>query len=236
MKIDVLADAETVAKRAAAVIAEEARATVAANGRFCFALSGGRTPWMMLQALVDEDVPWDSVHLIQVDERIAPAGHPDRNLTHIQENLLSRVKLRPDQMHAMPVDASNLHAEAESYSRTLMTVCGLPPILDLIHLGLGPDGHTASLVPEDPTLRIHHSDVAITGPYQGRQRMTLTYPMINRSRRILWVVTGDEKAGPLARLSNGDHSIPAGRIDRDRSFVLADRAAASQLSASSQTP
>ena len=226
MRIDVLADAEGVAKRAAAVIAEEARAAVAARGRFLLAVSGGKTPWILLRALATEAVPWEHVHVVQVDERVAPEGHPDRNLTHLRETLLEHAPLRPGQIHAMPVDAPDLEAAAASYARTLREIAGTPPVLDLALLGLGPDGHTASLVPGDPVLKVADRDVAITGVYQGRRRMTLTYPMLNRSRNILWVVTGVEKVPMLKRLQDGDASIPAGRIRRDPALILTDRAAA----------
>jgi 6-phosphogluconolactonase len=229
VKIEILADADAVARKGAAIIAAEARAAVTARGLFVMAVSGGHTPWLMLGALAGEDVPWESVHVVQVDERVAPAGHPDRNLTHIRESLLQHVPLRPEQVHGMPVEAADLQSAAASYVLTLQQVAGSPPILDLIHLGLGPDGHTASLVPADPVLRVADADVAVTGVYQGRQRMTLTYPIINRSRRILWLVTGSEKAAMLVRLRDGDLSIPAGRVRRDKALVIADRAAAGQL-------
>lgn len=229
MNIEVLTDADAVARKGAEVIAAEARAAVAARGRFIMAVSGGHTPWQMLRVLAGEAVPWRGVHVVQVDERVAPAGHPDRNLTHLHESLLERTPLSPEQIHAMPVEAPDLEAAARSYARTLQEIAGSPPVLDLVHLGLGPDGHTASLVPEDPVLDVVDADVALTGVYQGRRRMTLTYPIINRSRRILWLVTGSEKAGPLVRLRNGDVSIPAGCVRQDRALVLVDRAAASQL-------
>ncbi len=229
MKIDILADADAVARKGASIIAAEARDAAAARGRFNFAVSGGHTPWIMLRALAGEKVPWEAVHLFQVDERAAPDGHPDRNLTHLRESLLARVPLRPDQVHAMPVEAPDAAAAAQSYAQTLREVTGSPPILDLVHLGLGPDGHTASLVPGDPVLNVADADVAWTGVYQGRRRMTLTYPIINRARRILWLVTGDEKAGPLVRLRDADSAIPAGRVHQDQAVVLADRAAAARL-------
>ena len=228
MEVEVFADADAVARKAAAIIAGEARAAVAIRRRFIVAVSGGQTPWIMLRVLANEDVPWNDVHLVQVDERVAPTGHPDRNLTHLRESLLSRVPLRPDQVHAMPVEAPDLDAAAGRYARILQEIAGSPPILDLVHLGLGPDGHTASLVPGDPVLTIENMDVAMTGIYQGRRRMTLTYPIIDRSRRILWVVTGAEKARPLARLRDADASIPAGRVCQDRAVVLADVAATSE--------
>jgi 6-phosphogluconolactonase len=226
MKIEVLPDSDAVARAGAAFTAEEARAAVAARGRFVMALSGGRTPWVMLRALADEPMPWSDVHVVQVDERVAPAGDPDRNLTHLRESLLAHCPLRPEQIHAMPVESTDLDAAARRYALTLREIAGAPAVLDLAHLGLGPDGHTASLVPGDAVLEVTAADVALTGVYQGRRRMTLTYPMLNRARRIVWLVTGREKADMLARLQAGDESIPAGRIRRDQALALADREAA----------
>jgi 6-phosphogluconolactonase len=225
MRIEVLAEVETVARRAATIVAEEARAAVEARGRFIVAVSGGHTPWLMLRALAAQDVPWAGLHIVQVDERVAPAGHPDRNLTHLRESLLEHAPLRPEQVHPMPVEEPDLDAAAASYAQTLQKLAGLPAVLDLVHLGLGPDGHTASLVPGDPVLDVTDADVAPTGVYQGRRRMTLTYPLLNRSRRILWLVTGSEKSAMLGRLRAGDGSIPAGRVRQDRALVLVDRAA-----------
>jgi 6-phosphogluconolactonase len=228
MKIEALADADSVARAGAALTAAEARAAVAARGRFIVAFSGGHTPWQMLRALADEQVPWAGVHVVQVDERVAPAGDPDRNLTHLRESLLARCPLRPEQVHAMPVESADLEAAGGRYALTLQQIAGSPPVLDLAHLGLGPDGHTASLVPGDPVLDVTDADVALTGVYQGRRRMTLTYPMLNRARRIVWLVTGGEKAEMLARLGRGDQSIPAGRIDQHQALVLADHEAAAR--------
>jgi 6-phosphogluconolactonase len=226
LKIEVLGDAESVARRAAALIAAEARSAAALRGRFVMAVSGGHTPWIMLRALASETVPWQAVHIVQVDERVAPAGDPDRNLTHLQASLLDVVPLPPEQIHAMLVESPDLEAAANQYAQTLNEIAGSPAVLDLVHLGLGPDGHTASLVPGDPVLEITNSDVALTGIYQGRRRMTLTYPVINRARHILWVVTGAEKVEMLARLRNADASIPAGRVSSKDAMVLADSAAA----------
>jgi 6-phosphogluconolactonase len=229
MNIETLADAESVARAGAAVTASEARAAVAARGRFVVAFSGGHTPWRMLRALADESMPWASVHVVQVDERVAPAGDTDRNLTHLRESLVARSPLRPEQVHAMPVESTDLEAACARYAATLREIAGSPPLLDLAHLGLGPDGHTASLVPGDPVLEVTGADVALAGPYQRRRRMTLTYPMLNRCRRIVWLVTGREKAEMLARLCRGDRTIPAGRISREQALVLADREAAARL-------
>jgi 6-phosphogluconolactonase len=228
MRYEVLSDSEAVAKRAAEVIAEKARGAVAARGLFVMAVSGGTTPWLMLFALTEETVPWEKVHVVQVDERVAPSGHRDRNLTHLRETLLEHAPLREEQIYPMPVEVPDLEIAAKAYVQTLREIAGTPPILDLSHLGLGPDGHTASLVPGDPVLNVDDRDVAVTGMYQGRQRMTLTYPALNRSRDILWVVTGTEKVPMLKRLLDGDASIPAGRIRRDSTLILADRAAAGE--------
>ena len=226
MNIEILIDADAVARKAAEVIAAEARATVAERGRFIMAVSGGHTPWKMLRALANEKVPWEGVRVVQVDERVAPAGDPDRNLSHLRESLLEHAPLRPEQIFAMPVESPDLDAAAIRYAMTLKEIAGSPPVLDLVHLGLGPDGHTASLVPGDPVLNVTDSDVALTGVYQGRRRMTLTYPILNRARRVLWLVTGNDKVDALARLREADTSIPGGKIHRDQAMVLADQAAA----------
>jgi 6-phosphogluconolactonase len=223
MKMEMLADADAAAQAAAEFIASEARAAVAARGRFVMAVSGGRTPWIMLKALAGEDVPWPAIYIAQVDERVAPAGHPDRNLTHLQESLLQHAPLKPEQVLAMPVESDDLEAAAKRYAESLRVIAGAPPTLDLIHLGLGPDGHTASLVPGDPVLDVTDRDVATTGVYQGRRRMTLTYPMLNRARRILWLATGGDKAAMISRLMASDKSIPAGRVPPDRAIVLASK-------------
>ena len=228
MKIEVLADANAAAQRAAEFIHAAALEAVAARGVFAFAVSGGRTPWRMLAALGPLAMPWDRTHIFQVDERVAPQGDPDRNMTHIAESLLSRVTLAPDHMHAMPVNALDLASGAAHYARDLETVAGAPPVLDLVHLGLGPDGHTASLVPNDPVLQVAGANVALTAPYQGHPRMTLTYPVLDRARCVLWLVTGAEKVPMLARLMAGDRGIPAGRVNSERAVVLADAAAAAR--------
>jgi 6-phosphogluconolactonase len=229
MNIEILMDADAVAKKAAAIIAAEARAAVAARGRFSLAVSGGRTPWQMLRVLASEDVPWSSVEIVQVDERVAPAGDPNRNLTHMQESLLELVSLPAGHVHAMPVESSDLEAGAAQYAAMLENIAGRPPVLDLVHLGLGPDGHTASLIPGDSVLNVTDKDVATTGVYQAHPRMTLTYPTLNRARQILWLVTGADKRDALRRLRNADPSTPAGRVQQDSAILLADREAAEAL-------
>jgi 6-phosphogluconolactonase len=234
MRIEVLANSESVARRAASFIADEAWEAVAARGQFVLAVSGGHTPWMMLHRLAALGIPWRAVHIFQIDERVAPAGHPDRNLTHLRETLLPLAPLPQDQIYAMPVESPDLAAAAERYAGTLQKIAGTPLVIDLVHLGLEPDGHTASLVPGDPVLDVEDADVALSGPYQGRRRMTLTYPILNRARRVLWVVTGGEKAEMLNRLVEGDRTIPAGRVRSDRAVLLTDCAAGGALRAAAR--
>lgn len=226
IELQSFADADIVARRAAAYIAGKAREAVLARGRFNLAVSGGRTPWAMLRALAGEDVPWINVHVFQADERVAPPRDPDRNLSHVYDNLVDRVALPPANLHAMRVEATDLAAAAQAYAEELATYAGTPPVLDLVHLGLGPDGHTASLVPGDPVLTEDHADVALTGTYQGRRRMTLTYPLLDRARTVLFVVTGADKAAMVARLVRRDPAIPAGRVTGQRALIMADAAAA----------
>lgn len=228
MKFEVVADADSAASEAARFIARAATAAVADHGSFVMAVSGGHTPWLMLRALALEDLPWKFVQIVQVDERIAPPGDPDRNLTHLRESL-AHAPLSPTQIHPMPVESSDLYEACAQYAKTLQGIAGSPPLLDLAHLGLGPDGHTASLVPGDPVRDVRDVDVALTGTYQGRRRMTLTYPILNRSRQVLWVVTGSDKAEVLPRLLARDLSIPAGEVRDDHAMLIADRAAASRL-------
>jgi 6-phosphogluconolactonase len=232
VKIEVHSDDETVAREGAAIIAADARAAVSLRGRFIMAVSGGRTPWLMLRALAGEQLPWENVHVFQVDERVAPEGDPDRNLTHLRESLLARAPQLPGRIYAMPVEAADLNRAAQQYAATLQNVASSPSVLDLVHLGLGPDGHTASLVPGDPVLDVINADVTVTRPYQGRRRMTLTFPIINRARRVLWLVTGRGKVEALVRLRDRDPSIPASRVRQDRALILADRPAAQQLGTS----
>jgi 6-phosphogluconolactonase len=229
VKIEIFPDAASVTRAAAVFIAAESRAAIAARGRFVAALSGGNTPWLMLRALWDQGVPWDAVQVVQVDERIAPAGDPERNLTHLHENLLGHTPLRPEQIHAMGVESPDPEMAAAQYAQVIAELAGSPSVLDLVHLGLGADGHTASLIPGDAVLDVTEADVALTGIYQGRRRMTLTYPMLNRACRVLWLVTGLEKAAMLHRLQHGDLSIPAGRVRRDTALIFADTAAAGTL-------
>jgi 6-phosphogluconolactonase len=215
---EVVDDAAHLARRAAEFVAERARTAVADHGSFTFAVSGGRTPWAMFAELAHEDVPWSSVVIYQVDERVAPAGDPDRNLTHLREALTGAAAGAT--VKAMPVNASDLAAGASEYA------AALPERFDLVHLGMGPDGHTASLVPGDPVLDITGQDVGVTEPYMGHRRMTLTFPAIDRAHEVVWLISGADKAAPLAKLYARDTSIPAGRVTTTSQVVFADKAAA----------
>lgn len=217
LELEILPDAAAVAKRGAEVVSGCAAEAIAARGRFTFAVSGGHTPWAMFAELA-ACLPWARVAVYQVDERVAPDGDPERNLTHLLASLPAGAA---GGVHAMPVTAADLEAAASRYA------AALPDAFDLVHLGLGADGHTASLVPADPVLGVADRDVAVTGAYQGHRRMTLTYPVLGRARRILWLVTGADKADALRRLRHGDASVPAGRVARERALILADQAAAS---------
>jgi 6-phosphogluconolactonase len=216
LEIEVLSDAEAVARRGAEVVAASAAAAVDDHGDFTFAVSGGKTPWAMFAHLAGK-IPWEKVTIFQVDERVAPEGDPDRNLTQLTRSLPPGGAA---DVRAMPVDADDLERAVAEYAATL------PGRFDLVHLGLGPDGHTASLVPGDPVLDVTDALVALTGEYQGRRRMTLTYPVLERARKILWLVTGEDKIDALARLRAGDRSIPAGRVSTENALVVADAAAA----------
>jgi 6-phosphogluconolactonase len=214
-ELEVLPDPDAVARRGAEFVAAQARAAVGERGRFTFAVSGGRTPWAMFAHLADEDVPWAQTAIWQVDERVAPAGDPDRNLAHLLASLLAQAEA---EVHPMPVEDDDLEAAAARYAQSL------PERFDLIHLGLGPDGHTASLVPGDPVLEVSDRAVALTGIYMGRRRMTLTYPTLNSARQVLWLVTGEDKVDALARLRAGDRSIPAARVSAGAQLIVADAA------------
>lgn len=218
IELEVAGDEKAASRRAAELIAAAGAEAAAERGRFAFAMSGGRSPWAMLAILGDlEEMPWDRTELFQVDERVAAPGDQERNLTHMVLGLSMSHQpvLRP-----MPVTQRDLDAAAREYEASL------PDRLDVVHLGLGPDGHTASLVPGDPVLDVTDRRVAMTAePYQDHRRMTLTYPTLADARRIVWLVTGADKQEPLAKLLAEDESISAGRVRNEDMVVVADEAA-----------
>ncbi len=212
----VVKDAAALAAEAASLVATIVHDVVASRGKFTLAVSGGHTPWAMFAELAQRKLPWEVVRIFQVDERVAPEGAPDRNLTHLRSSLGTALAA----VVPMPVGESDLEAAAASYA------AALPERFDLVHLGLGADGHTASLVPGDSVLDVRDRLVAVTGLYQGQRRMTLTYSGLARADRLLWLVAGPDKAGALVSLLGGDRSIPAGRVQAKQSTILADASAA----------
>lgn len=198
---------------AADVIVQELKAQIASRGSASIAVSGGRTPWPVFERLSEGAIPWTAIDVFQVDERVAPLGSADRNLTGLEETLLDRV---PARAHPMPVDAPDLETAARRYATEL------PPSLDVVHLGLGDDGHTASLVPLDPVVLIEGQLVAITDPYRGHRRMTLTRPALDGAGLIVWIVSGPDKADMVERLIAGDPLIPAGLISQERAVLVTD--------------
>lgn len=216
-QLEVVRDAKAAARRGAELIAEVAADAISGRGRFALAASGGTEPWEMYRRLAELEVDWEHVDVFQVDERVAPDGDPARNLTHLMQSLPVPARGR---VRAMPVTEQDLEAAADSYASQL------PERIDLVHLGIGPDGHTASLVPGDPVLEVEDRRVAISGEYQGHRRMTLTYPELAQAGRVFWLVTGEEKRDALGWLMAGDPAVPAGRVHSEDSLVIADEAAA----------
>ncbi len=226
----VLPDEASLASEMARRVRDLAADAVSSAGLFTIAVSGGSTPARFLAALSELSLPWDSVHVFQVDERVAPDGDPSRNLTQLRENLLDRVPLPGSNVHPMPVERSDLASACRDYEQQIRRICGPGGVLDAAHLGLGDDGHTASWPPGDPVSRVTNADVAVVGPYRGRTRMTLTPAAVNRSRNILWLVSGSAKKEALAGLLDGDRRLPACAVRREAATVLADEAAASRPS------
>ncbi len=229
MRIETHPGEDAVAQRTAEVIAEAAREGIRRHGRAVLAFSGGSTPALMLERLGRMDVRWNATHVLQVDERVAPEGHPDRNWTMVTNSLLAGADIPAALLHPMPVTDDDLEAAAGRYASRLQNVAGVPPIADVVHLGIGEDGHTASLVPGDPVLDVRDRWVAVAGPYQGRMRMTLTYPAINAGRLLVWQITGAEKAAAVRAGLQGT-GVPASKVRRRDVVVIATRDAAAELS------
>jgi 6-phosphogluconolactonase len=215
----ILADADAASRCAAEAVAAAGQVAVGKRGEYSLALSGGRTPWTMIGLLTEMDeMPWEQAHIYQVDERVAPPGDEARNLTHLVQmlSLDHQAALRP-----MPVTSRDLELSAAEYE------VHVPEHLDLVHLGLGPDGHTASLIPGDSVLEVDDRRVAMTDThYQGHRRMTLTYPALAAAHQILWLAVGEEVREPVAKLLAGDRSIPAGRVENENMLLVVDEAAA----------
>jgi 6-phosphogluconolactonase len=227
IEVEILPDGAALAARAADLVAERLAGAVAARGRATLAGSGGNTPAGFLAALAERPLPWEAVHVFQVDERVAPPGHADRNLTGLQAALLDRVPIPPGNVHPMPVEEPDIEAAAVAYGEEIRSVAG-PGGLDVVHLGVGDDGHTASWPPGDPVVDAP-ADVGVVGPFNGRLRMTLTPAAVNRAGRIVWLISGADKAPVVARLLAGDPALPSSRVRRTDATLLADAAAGADL-------
>ena len=222
MKIENFNSLGHVADRCAEIIDEAAKQAIAERGQFTIAFSGGSTPLPLYHTLTKREIDWNKVHVFQVDERIAPAGDENRNFTHLKSCLLDHTPIPSSNVHAMPVTTQPSRNAVEIYENLLVSKTGQPPILDIVHLGIGEDGHTASLIPGDPVLNYQAGYVAITEEYNGYRRMTLSFHAINSARRLLWQITGAHKSSVLKQLINGDQSIPAGSISREQAIVITD--------------
>ncbi len=201
---------QDLASAAGAYVIACANQAVESTGRCTMALSGGRSPAAMFAVLASGAMPWANTVIFQVDERVVARDDPARNLSMLLRSFASV----PADIRAMPVDDEELEAAADRYAREL------PEYFDLVHLGIGPDGHTASLPPGDPVLEVYDRPVALTQPYLGHRRMTLTYPTLNNARQLLWLVSGDDKRHALDLLLASDPSIPAGRVEATASVVM----------------
>jgi 6-phosphogluconolactonase len=234
LDVQITEDEGAAAHIAADLLAHAVLGAHDARGRAVIALSGGRGPEPMLADLAARHLPWSTVTVLQVDERVVPDGSAERNLGLI-ERTLGRV-VPASNIHPMPVsdaagqplEGAALEQAADAYAAVVEEVCG--GVIDCAHLGLGPDGHTASLVPDDAVLSEGHRAVAVTGaPYQGCRRMTLTYPALAAARSLVWLVTGDDKADMVPRLVRADATVPGGRVRADRAILVVDHAAAAGL-------
>ncbi|HET6628625.1 MAG TPA: 6-phosphogluconolactonase [Woeseiaceae bacterium] len=228
MKIRVTADADELALQAAAWIGEQARTAIAEREIFSLALSGGRGPHGLFEALAREKIDWRRVHLFQVDERAAPLESPERNFRAIVSLLVDRVSIPCEQLYPMPVAGKDLEAGAADYAATLERVLGAGRVLDLVHLGLGEDGHTASLLPGDPACE-SGAPVIVSREHEGFRRLSLNYQLLSGARQRCWFVTGAAKSEVLMRALDGDPGIPAGRIERQGTWFFVDQAAGALL-------
>ncbi len=230
IETEVLPDGAALAARTADLVAERLGEAVATRGRVTLAVSGGTTPLAFFSELAGRALPWEAVHVFQVDERVAPAGHPDRNLTGLRAALLDRVPIPPTNVHPMPVDEPDLDAASATYAEGVAAATGRSGGIDVLHLGLGDEGHTASWPPGDPVVDATAA-VAVVGPFNGRLRMTLTPPAVNRAGWIVWEIAGAAKAAVIPRLLAGDPALPCSHVRRHDVTLLADAAAGARIAA-----
>jgi 6-phosphogluconolactonase len=225
LPLETLADAEAVAARGAAHVAAELKAAVAARGRATLAISGGRTPLRLFALLARVELPWQAIHVVQVDERFTPPGHEDRNAVQLARAFGAVTARWPEAFHWMPVDDADAPTAARRYAQTLANLAGSPPVLDVVQLGLGADGHTASLFP-GTALDAVTPTVGLTPSPTSWPRMTLLWPVLNAARSIVWLVTGRDKRAALAGLMAADAAVVGSGVRRTGALVLADRDAA----------
>lgn len=218
MEIAIEATPAAAARRLASRVTVLARLAMGQRGSCSIALSGGSTATLLLEALVDTEIAWGRVDVYQVDERVAPDGDANRNATVLLSRFVERVGLPPGRLHLMDVTAPDLQAAARAYAASL------PPQLDVVHLGLGEDGHTASWPPGDPVIASSEA-VAVVGPFNGHRRMTLTPSVVNGAGERLFLVTGAAKAGVLSALRAGDRSLPASLVTPTGTLLACDQAA-----------
>lgn len=229
MNVEVLSDSEALALRAVDVVVAASVLAIDERGVFVWAVSGGSTPRRMLELLSERtDLDWSRTHLFQVDERVAPDGSDDRNASMLDSALLTEPFLdanSPAGIHLMPVTSNDLDAAAARYAELMDSHAGSPVVFDLVQLGMGSDGHTASLIPDDPILDVDDVDVAMTGEYQGRRRMSFTWPVLDRAKHLLWVIGGASKQDAVQQFLDNDPAIPATLPTQARATVLLDAAA-----------
>ncbi len=223
MQIIVGSTSEATALLAAGWVARRVRSAVRLRGSCRIALSGGGTPALMFDALATMELPWAQIHLYQVDERCAPDGDPDRNATQLAEHLIRHVRIPKRNIHLMPVTAALLKRAAATYAAD---IAGRP--LDIVHLGIGDDGHTASWPPGDPVID-YPAAVAVSDLYNGRVRMTVTPSVVNAARARMVLAVGASKAGPLAGWIFHRTDLPISRVRRTATTLVLDQAAVSLL-------
>jgi 6-phosphogluconolactonase len=223
-------DAATTEGIAAEFIAARLAQAISARGSTMLALSGGETPWGMFERLAAQPVHWNGVHLFQVDERIVPRDHQARNLKRLLASPLARC-VPSANLHAMPVELDDAEEAASQYAIDLIACAGNPPLLDVVHLGLGADGHTASLVAGDPVLEESCRWVGVSRRYENYRRLTLTLPTLSLARCVVWFVLGAARREAMSRLLAGDLTVPASRVRRDQAICFSDRAAAPSVPA-----
>ena len=230
MQLNIRPDADQATRSAGVWLQAAIARSIGQRGRCSVAISGGSTSGALLEQLGTATLPWNAVDVFQVDERIAPPQAEARNLRVLARHLAGHAGVR---IHPMPVESDDLDAAAARYQSVLRRVCGTPPVLDVVHLGLGADGHTASLIPGDAALRIVDADVALTAIYQSYRRMTLTMPVLRNAGQQLWLVTGAVKADALHELLRAgprdSRRSPAAQAGDTNATVFIDESAAGPL-------